>query len=223
MKYDKKQFKNIRIFQDKEAKDFEYTAFALDQKEYLTKTRAIYNQVTEEKIYLIDWLKDLGIKPEELKFEEFIGKYSKPSKIWENAASHEIEFINRLNDSKKSIEEKTFKDYLEYSRANSEIELKDGFLFDTKLGLFLKTDYDTYESKQFNSELGELITFSIEGTNDIMLIQKSYRFFKDFLFKHQAKIVDTLYGLYKTYREEVYNGESGTVVYKKRQQELIQA
>lgn len=207
MKFDKNQFKAIRIFHDKEARDFEYVAYALDTKDYLIRTRAIYNQVTDEDIYLVDWLRNHGVEPAALNFEEFLGKHSKSSQFFENAEPHEIEFIKTINEARRKIEEKKFKEQYEFAKTHSQIELKSDYIFDKSLGLFIKTPYNTYETKQFNSELGALITLSIQGTDNLHLIQHWYQFFKEFMFSHKNKLIEALYNLYKVYKEDVYAGE----------------
>jgi len=201
------RLKSYRIFHDKTARDFEYEVYGIDEENYLVHQRAIYNQITENDMILVDWLINQGVKIEELKFDQFQGKNSQANDIPEDAKDHEKEFIEKLNRASKNIENTRFEKANNFCIENKHHELKDGYLFDKDFGLFIKTEYNTYESKQFNAELGSLITFSIMGFDDLETVKNEYKFFKDFIYENKNKLIDEFYALYKIYKDDVYEGE----------------
>jgi len=203
MTFNKKQYKNIRVYHNPDAMDFEYTAFGIDTNNYLIYRRAIYNCITKEDMYLVDWLKDQGVEYTNLDFEEFVGKQAPLSEIEDNAEEFKRKFINRLNEATKRIVKERFERGLKYTRENSDFELKKDFLFDDKFGLFVKTDYGTYESKQFNQELGFLITMSLSNIDSLEEVKHEYEFIKDFIFEEREKLIDEFFKIYTVYKNEV--------------------
>lgn len=159
-------------------------------------------------MYLVDWLKDQEVEFVNLDFEEFVGKQAPLNEIEDNAEEFKINFITRLNEATKRIVKEKFERALNYTRENADFELKSNFLFDDNFGLFVKTKYDTYESKQFNKELGFLITMSLSGIDSLEEAKMEYEFIKAFLFEERDKLIDEFYKIYKVYRDEVLTEES---------------
>lgn len=204
-----KEYKNIRIFHDLDAQDFEYTLYGIDSENYLVNIRAIYNQTTNSKMYLVDWLEEYGVNIENLNFEEYLGKNSPSDEIPQEAKPHEIEFISKLNLATIKSENNLFEKAHNYCSTNSTIELKkENYLFDKNLGLFLKDDYNSFVTKQFNKELGSLITLDIVGINDVTQLRSEYEKFKNLIWDIRDDIVKKLFKLYTIYKDDVYEGES---------------
>lgn len=203
MNFNKAQYKNIRIFHDPNELDFQYVAFGIDTRDYLTYRRSIYNTTTKEDMYLVDWLPSLGVNHTDLDFNEFIGKEAPKQQIDDDADDFKRKFINRINESTEKIVKERFERGLKYCDEHAKFELKDNFMYDQEFGLFLKTTYETFESKQFNRELGSLITFSLSEFDSLEEAKHEYEFFKDFMFEERNNLIDEFHKQYLMYRDEV--------------------
>lgn len=201
--FNRSKFKNIRVFHNPKSLDFEYRVFLIDTDNYFWHKRSIYNYCTFEDRTNIGWLENVGVDISKMDFAEFLKNEYVPDDIPLNALPHEIEFINKVNESSKKIFKKRFESALEFVSTHEEIEIYSDFIYDLDFGLFIKTNFDSYETKQIFPELFNVIKLSILYIDDFETIIFEIRKTKEFFRKNLTELINLIHDNYLFYKDEL--------------------